>query len=207
MATTGDAPLYLTKPEAGDVVSLPVINTNYDTINTKAAAVDVTLASHTSSIGTLNTAVGSSGSVNKAVNVAGGIAKQIPIQSAANATTFIPENSGVGQFLKSTSTPPYATWSYPTPYKIASGIVQSTSFTTGVSTTVDLTSYGFTSAPVVVLTPVYTGMNTLYLASISSTPSTSGFVIRQRLLTSGSNTVAAPTTHVDVHWVAVQLAP
>jgi hypothetical protein len=47
-------------------------------------------------------------------------------------------------------------------------------------------------------------MNTLYVTSVSSTPSTSSFVVRQRLLTSGSNTVAAPATAVAVHWVAVQ---
>lgn len=33
MATTGDAPLNLTLPSAGDNISLPVLNANYEAIN------------------------------------------------------------------------------------------------------------------------------------------------------------------------------
>jgi hypothetical protein len=87
---------------------------------------------------------------------------------------------------------------------MAAGIAEASDFTNGVSSTISLTAYDFTQPPVVILTPVYTGMNTLYVVSISSTPSTSGFVIRQRLLTSGSSTVAAPSTAINVHWVAIQ---
>jgi hypothetical protein len=206
MATTGDAPLNLTKPEASDVVSLSVINTNYDTINSNAAAVESTLTTHTSQISSLNTVTGAGGAVVKATNIAGGTAKRIPIQSSANNTTFIPE-SEVGKLLIGTSTPPYAAWGYPVPYKMAAGIILAADFTAGVSSAVDLTSYGFTQAPVVVVSPVYAGMNTLYVTSVSSTPSASSFVVRQRLLSSGSDTVAAPTTHVAVHWTAVQLVP
>lgn len=39
MATTGDAPLSLIKPEVTDLVSLGVINQNYDTINDFAVTV------------------------------------------------------------------------------------------------------------------------------------------------------------------------
>lgn len=57
MATTGSAPLNLTKPEAADVVSLSVINSNYDTINSNAASVATTLSTHTGQISTLITDV------------------------------------------------------------------------------------------------------------------------------------------------------
>lgn len=55
MATTGSAPLNLTKPEAADVVSLPVINSNYDTINANAASVATSLSTQSGQISTLNT--------------------------------------------------------------------------------------------------------------------------------------------------------
>lgn len=57
MATTGSAPLNLTKPEAADVVSLSVINSNYDTINSNAASVATTLTTHTGQIADLITDV------------------------------------------------------------------------------------------------------------------------------------------------------
>lgn len=44
MSTTGDAPLNLIKPSAGDAIDLAVINTNYDTINTGVAATETALA-------------------------------------------------------------------------------------------------------------------------------------------------------------------
>jgi hypothetical protein len=202
MATTGDAPLNLTKPEASDVVSLPVINTNYDTINTHAASVDATLTSHTTSIGTLNTAVGSGGSVVKAVNIAGGIAKKIPIQSATNTTTFIGEPTGIGQLLKSTSTPPYATWADPAPYKVASGTIATGSWTTGAAA-VDLTSYGFTVAPTVFLTPVSANLSLITLVTLNSAPSTTGFTANARTYNGTAFANGSPTTH----WVAIQLNP
>lgn len=55
MATTGSAPLNLTKPEAADVVSLSVINNNYDTINANAASVATSLSTQSGQISTLNT--------------------------------------------------------------------------------------------------------------------------------------------------------
>jgi hypothetical protein len=55
MATTGSAPLNLTKPEAADVVSLSVINNNYDIINANAASVATSLSTQSGQISTLNT--------------------------------------------------------------------------------------------------------------------------------------------------------
>lgn len=55
MATTGNAPLNLIKPEAADVVSLSVINNNYDTINSNAASVATTLTTHTGQLTALET--------------------------------------------------------------------------------------------------------------------------------------------------------
>jgi hypothetical protein len=199
MATTGDAQLNLTKPEASDVVSLAVINTNYDTINTKAASVDATLTSHTSSISTLNTAVGAGGSVVKAVNIAGGGIKRIPIQSATNTTTFVAEPSGVGQLLKSTSTPPYATWADPAPYKIASGIISS-GWSAGAAS-VDLTSYGFTVAPTVFLTPLSSNLSLITSVTLNSAPNTTGFTVNARTYNGTAFANGSPTTH----WVAIQL--
>lgn len=207
MATTGDSPLYLTKPEATDVVSLPVINANYDTINAKAAAVDGTLATHTSDISALNTTVGAGGSVVKAQNLVGGAVKRIPVQSAANTTTFVAAPAADGQVLISGPVAPYVGWSYPTPYKFAAGTIAAADFgTTGISPTVDLSSYGFTSAPVVTVTPVTASMSTAIVASISSTPTTAGFVVRLRTVSS-TGTVAASNPGVVVHWTAVQIAP
>jgi len=201
MSTTGDAPLNLVKPEGVDVVSLAVINANYDTINTHAASVDTTLASHTSSIGTLNTAVGSSGSVVKAVNIAGGVAKKIPIQSATNTTTFIGEPTGVGQLLKSTSTPPYATWADPVPYKVASGVISS-GWSAGAAS-VDLTSYGFTVAPTVFLTPISSNLSLITSVTLNSAPNTTGFTVNARTYNGTAFANGSPTTH----WVAIQLNP
>lgn len=115
MATTGSSPLNLTKPEANDVVDLAVINTNYDTINTFAANTNTDLATKANQISTLNTAVGAAGTVEnavKATNVAGGAVKQIPIQSAANTTTFSPAASTAGQALVSTASTPFVGWDY-----------------------------------------------------------------------------------------------
>lgn len=44
MPLTGNDPLNLLKPEAGELVSLSVINTNYDTINTYASENDTRVA-------------------------------------------------------------------------------------------------------------------------------------------------------------------
>lgn len=200
MATTGDAPLNLTKPEAGDVVSLPVINANYDAINVKAAAVDVTLASHTSSISTLSTAVGSGGAVVKATNIAGGLNRQIPYQSAVNTTTFTGAPTAIGQVLTAGLTT--VTWGYPTPYKMASGTIASGSWTSGAAP-VDLTSYGFTAAPVVTLTPLSANLSLITSVTLNSAPTATGFTANARTYNGSAFASAAPTTH----WVAIQLTP
>lgn len=200
MATTGDAPLSLTKPEASDVVSLTVINTNYDTINTKAASVDTTLASHTSSISTLNTAVGAGGAVVKATNIAGGLQKQIPIQSAANTTTFVAAPSAAGKVLTSTLSSPYAVWVDPVPYKTASGTIASGSWASGAAT-VDLSSYGFTVAPNIVLTPLSSNLSLITNVTLNANPSTTSFTANARSYNGTAFANAAPTTH----WVAIQL--
>jgi hypothetical protein len=200
MATTGDAPLSLTKPEASDVVSLTVINTNYDTINTKAASVDTTLASHTSSISTLNTAVGAGGAVVKATNIAGGSSKQIPIQSAANTTTFIAAPTTVGKVLTSTLTSPFAVFLDPVPYKMASGTIASGSWASGAAT-VDLSSYSFTAAPNIVLTPLSANLSLITNVTLNANPSTTSFTANARSYNGTAFANAAPTTH----WVAIQL--
>lgn len=201
MATTGDAPLNLTKPEAADVVSLAVINTNYDTINTHAASTNATLTSHTSSISTLNTAVGAGGAVVKATNIAGGVAKQIPIQSAANTTSFVAAPSAPGKVLTSALAAPYAVWSDPVPYKMASGVVSS-GWSSG-AVPVDLTSYGFTSAPVVTLTPVSANLSLITSVTLNSAPSTTSFTINARTYNGTAFANGTPT----VHWTAIQLTP
>jgi hypothetical protein len=111
MSTTGDAPLNLAKPEANDVVDLDLINSNYDLINDHAASTNTTLADHTSNINNLNVTVGTGGSVSKAQNIVGGAVKRIPIQSAADTTTFIATPAAAGQVLVSSLTAPYAAWS------------------------------------------------------------------------------------------------
>jgi hypothetical protein len=201
MATTGDAPLNLTKPEASDVVSLPVINTNYDTINTHAASVDSTLTSHTASIGTLNTAVGAGGSVVKATNIAGGALGRIPIQSAANTTIFVSAATGGGKLLYSSPSSPYATWNDPMPFKIASGVISSGWSAGAVS--VDLTSYGFTVAPTVSLTPLSSNLSLITSVTLNSAPSTTGFTVNARTYNGTAFANGSPTTH----WVAIQLLP
>jgi hypothetical protein len=208
MATTGDAPLNLTKPEASDVVSLSVINTNYDTINAKAAAVDSTLATHTSQISSLNTATGAGGAVVKATNIAGGTAKRIPIQSSANNTTFIPE-SEVGKLLIGTSTPPYAGWAHPVPYKVQSGIIQSGSaggWDDGLKS-VDFT-VPFTENPIVVLTPFGTSPTVSQIVTLSAV-NTNAFQVRARQITVSGTTPFAAVANGSptVHWVAIQYSP
>lgn len=200
MATTGDAPLSLTKPEASDVVSLSVINTNYDTINTKAASVDSTLTSHTASISTLNTAVSSAGVVARATNVAGGLQKQIPIQSGANTTTFIGVPASAGKQLSSTLSSPYAVWIDPIPYKMASGTIASGDWASGVAS-VNLTSYGFTAVPNIVLSPVSSNLSLITSVSISSTPTATAFSASARSYNGTAFANASPVTH----WVAIQL--
>jgi hypothetical protein len=200
MATTGDAPLNLTKPEASDVVSLSVINTNYDTINANAAAVDSTLATHTSQISTLNTAVGAAGAVVKATNIAGGGQGRVPVQSAANTTIFSGTPAASGQILTSTPTSPFVAWGYPTPFKMASGIIASSSWDAG-TISVDLTSYGFTAAPNVVLTPLSSNGNLITSVTLTSAPSSSAFSATARTYNGTAFAAAVPTTH----WVAVQL--
>jgi hypothetical protein len=111
MSTSTGLPLNLTKPEATDVVSLPVINANYDAINSNASTVAGSLASQQSNINDLNVAVGTGGSVSKAQNIVGGAVKRIPIQSAADTTTFIAAPTAAGQVLISSLTAPYAAWS------------------------------------------------------------------------------------------------
>lgn len=44
MSTTGDAPLSLIKPSAGDAIDLAVINSNYDTINAGVASTNTAVA-------------------------------------------------------------------------------------------------------------------------------------------------------------------
>lgn len=214
MASTATTRLGLFKPVPGSAEPFRAsdLNSNSDKIDAEAVAVDARLdsvelkvgASGTVANATLAATATSATTAATATNVAGGAQKRIPIQSAAGATVFVAAPSAVGQVLVSTPTAPFAGWSDPSPFKMASGILLASDFTAGISSAVDLSSYGFTAAPVVVVSPVYAGMNTLYVASVSSTPSASSFVVRQRLLTSGSNSVAAPATHVAVHWVAVQ---
>jgi hypothetical protein len=229
MSSTSTTRLGLFKPTPGSAEPFRTsdVNSNMDKIDAEAVAADgrldvletkvgaggtVVNATNATTATTATTATSATSATTattatKATNIAGGVSGNLPIQTAANTTAFI-SNSGTNyQVLTALPYPPYAQWATPVPFKMAAGVVLAADFTSGVSSTVDLSSYGFTSAPVVVLTPVYTGMNTLYLASISSTPNTSGFVVRQRLLTSGSSTVAAPATAVNVHWTAIQLVP
>ena len=201
MATTGDAPLNLTKPEAADVVSLPVINTNYDVIHANAASVASTLATHTGQISTLNTAVGSAGAVVKATNVAGGIAKQVPIQSAANSTVFT-NAAGVGQVLTGTSTPPYAQFADRIPFRVQSGIILSSSWANGEVTVEFNTPFDTGIVPIITLTPVAVNTSSLTAVSLNTTPTATGFVARGRSYNGTSFVNSAPTTH----WVAIQYA-
>jgi hypothetical protein len=220
MSSTSTSRLGLFKPVpgSGEPFRTSDLNSNSDKIDAEAVAVDGRLDVVELAVGASGSVVNATNAVSAttagsatsatsattATNLAGGAQARIPVQSAAGATVFVAASGAVGQVLQSTPVPPYVGWATPPVFKMASGIIAAGSFTDGVSSAVDLTSYGFTVAPVVVVSPVYAGMNALYVTSVSSTPSTSSFVVRQRLLTSGSNTVAAPATAVAVHWVAVQ---
>jgi hypothetical protein len=211
MSSTSTTRLGLFKPTPGTAEPFRTsdLNANSDKIDAEAVAADGRLDVLETKVGAGGTVVNATNatSATRAGNISGGTTGDLLIQSDVNTTSFLANSGTDYEVLTSLPYPPYVEWAAPVPFKMAAGVLLGSDFTSGVSSTVDLSSYGFTAAPVVVVSPVYTGMNTLYLASVSSTPSTSGFVVRQRLLTSGSNTVAAPTTHVAVHWTAVQRDP
>ena len=71
MSTVGDAPLSLVLPDAGDTVSLGVLNSNYVAINVFAAAKDAALAA-ISSAGWVSTDRLADGAVSN-VKVASGL--------------------------------------------------------------------------------------------------------------------------------------
>jgi hypothetical protein len=204
MPTSTGSPLNLQKPISSEVVDLTVINSNYDTLNSKALSTDATIASVQGSITTLNTTVGASGTVQnavKATNVAGGLVKQIPIQSAANTTTFVAAPAAAGKLLTSSPAAPYVSWSDPSPYKVASGIISSGWSSGAVS--VDLTYYGFTVAPTVFLTPLSSNLSLITSVTLSSAPSTTGFTVSARTYNGTAFANGSPTTH----WVAIQVNP
>jgi hypothetical protein len=70
MPTTGDAPLSLIKPVPGDVISLSVLNSNYDTINANAATTGTALNTVNTTVAALQTQV-TSGTVNNATKWGG----------------------------------------------------------------------------------------------------------------------------------------
>jgi hypothetical protein len=167
-----------------------------DKIDAEAVAVDGRLD-------TLETAVGSGGNVvnaSKATNVAGGVAKNIPIQSAANTTTFVAEPSGVGQLLKSTSSPPYAVWAPAVPYKMQSGIIFASDWLGG-ATTVNFPT-AFNVSPIVTLTPISANGNLITSVTLTSAPNASAFAATARTYNGTAFATASPVTH----WVAVQYA-
>jgi len=212
MSSSTGAPLNLTKPDASEVVSLVVINSNYDAINTNAATVASSLTTQSGQISTLNTAVGSSGAVVKATNVAGGLNRQIPYQSAVNTTAFTNSPAGIGQVLTAGLTT--VGWANPIPYKVLSGTILKSSITTGGVAVVDISAAGFTQAPIILLSPIYATTTQVYIASLNS-PITSpynSFTARQRIITSSATTAddIEPVTSsngVDVAWIAIQVLP
>lgn len=205
MSTTGAAPLNLTKPESTDVVDLAVINTNYDTINTFAANTNTDLTTKAGQISTLNTAVGAAGTVQnavKATNVAGGSVGRIPIQSAADTTVFVANAAAGGKVLYSQPTSPYAAWSDPVPYKIASGKINPADWSSG-AVTVTFSGVSFNVAPLVVLTPYGTNNNVSPTVTLTSV-STSGFSALSRSITVSGGTTTIADSAPTVHWVAIQ---
>jgi len=208
MPTSTGSPLNLQKPISSEVVDLTVINSNYDTLNSKALSTDATIASVQGSITTLNTTVGASGTVQnavKATNVAGGLNRQIPYQSAVNTTAFTNTPAALGQVL--TAGASTVGWGYATPYKIESGTIAAGSFTSGVSSAVNFT-VGFTQAPIVTLTPIHTNTTTAIVPSLNAAATSSSFVARLRTVTNGGAVAATPTgSAVDVQWIAIQINP
>lgn len=85
MPTTGDAPLSLIKPVPGDAISLSVLNTNYDTINSNAASTATSLNTVNSSVTALQTQV-TSGVVNNATKWGG---RTLFVQSSAPTSGMV----------------------------------------------------------------------------------------------------------------------
>jgi hypothetical protein len=198
-ATAGTAPLYfdtvspvlLTSPVAGAM--------EYDGTNlyfTPSGVSRKTVAYLDSSI------TGNAATATRATNVAGGVAKQIPIQSAANTTTFIGE-SVVNSVLVGTSSPPYAAWQEPVPYRMQAG--KETSVLGGGATHAAITvifDVPFDHAPVITATA--TGTSTPTSVTVSSI-TTDSFVIYIFAGTGTNNSVwGASTTARTIHWTAVQ---
>ena len=204
MPTSTGSPLNLQKPISSEVVDLTVINSNYDTINSKALSTDATIASVQGSITTLNTTVGASGTVQnavKATNVAGGLVKQIPIQSAVNATTFIAAPSAAGKLLSSSATAPYAVWADPIPYRLQAG--------SGTGTGSITVTFGvpFDTGVIPVVSCVASANTTPTIITVNAVSNT-GFTIKiwDQQATTPFQFIAA-TTSRTVFWNAIQVSP
>lgn len=85
MPTTGDAPLNLIKPVPGDVISLSVLNSNYDSINANASATATTVNTVHGEVTALQTQV-TSGTVNNATKWGG---RTLFVQSSAPTSGMV----------------------------------------------------------------------------------------------------------------------
>ncbi len=86
MSTSTGAPLNLVKPDAGDTISLSVLNSNYDSINTTAADHESRLDAVEPLVTAATTAIGSSGSVYNSTRWAG---RKLYVQTAAPTSGMV----------------------------------------------------------------------------------------------------------------------
>ena len=86
MATTGDAPLNLTLPSAGDNISLAVLNANYVAINSLADNHEDRLDTLEPLVTAATTAIGSSGTVYTSTRWAG---RKLYVQTTAPSSGMV----------------------------------------------------------------------------------------------------------------------
>lgn len=225
MSSTSTSRLALFKavPGSAEPFRTSDLNSNWDKVDAEAVAVDSRLDSVELAVGASGSVVNATNATNasnattagKATNIVGGSANRIPVQSAADTTTFINAPAAAGYVLTSqlTGVPAFNAFPPSVPYKVQTGIISSGSWASGTVSVTFTTAFDF--PPIVLLTCLGTNDNVAPVVTLNAAPTTSGFTARARSITvpaastivngASSTTIvssanAAPTTH----WVAIQ---
>lgn len=228
MASTSTSRLALFKavPGSAEPFRTSDLNSNWDKVDAEAVAVDSRLDSVELAVGASGSVVNATNATNatnavnattagKATNIVGGSANRIPVQSAADTTTFINAPAAAGYVLTSqlTGVPAFNALPPSVPYKVQTGIISSGSWASGTASVTFTTAFDF--PPIVLLTCLGTNDNVAPVVTLNAAPTASGFTARARSITvpaastivngASSTTIvssanAAPTTH----WVAIQ---
>lgn len=213
MASTSTSRLALFKavPGSAEPFRTSDLNSNWDKVDAEAVAVDSRLDSVELAVGASGSVVNATNATNatnavnattagKATNIVGGSANRIPVQSAADTTTFINAPAAAGYVLTSqlTGVPAFNAFPPSVPYKVQTGIISSGSWASGTASVTFTTAFDF--PPIVLLTNLNNSGTDTTTVSLNAAPTASGFVARARTWNGTAHSNAVPTTH----WVAIQ---